>query len=582
MKLRNLNMLFICLLLMTMACGKSKVIADAERFLSVGEYERATEILELELRENQGNTDARLLLGRVFLERGDQQRADSAFRKVLQQEKRAGKELVADTYFSSAKDLLLGNGDADFVRFEDFIEKAITYHPKISGNISAWIEGELAEENRKLNPTILMELLNTGVSVDQRKRPDYSRTALGLAQAFMTQGQWEAASVFATRAGEIDPEQLAPASSVLLGAAQGQASQGETEAAKRGFEKATQWAPQLLDIEDVFWQFKVQIEDDQVTGARAYLNRFPQGTHRSQVEAILASELLNADFSTDLGGWDETALGWNVAGGMYRAMNSQSNVLSQSTWTAGNDWRDYSSECDITLRSWERGSTAAMLFRYQSVDETCQCRIEGAYGREDQLVLVVPGQQDVSVRFQFKSGETYRIRTYAVARAVGCEVVGYPETRLATFTSGSLQGTVGFKQESCKFEVDNLRVMVADEDDAFDVTNIDNHRKARQTVWAIEQLARGLNGYAVDNGIFPESANVASLRGILSPYVRELPLVDGWGNELVLESNDSTYTIKSYGSDGKLGAASSEDSYNRWAEDILYVDGEFVVLPEGL
>jgi general secretion pathway protein G len=112
--------------------------------------------------------------------------------------------------------------------------------------------------------------------------------------------------------------------------------------------------------------------------------------------------------------------------------------------------------------------------------------------------------------------------------------------------------------------------------------------KQRRTMADIRTLATAVEAYAVDNDdIYPRAESMEELRPLIVPsYVRNLPELDGWGNELryrCLDEECSGYAISSSGSD-KIFEHVTAAEYERkqttdFDSDLIYIKGEFIQGP---
>ncbi len=115
--------------LLIVGCG-SEAVRKARDYASVKEYERAREVLELDLQSNPRNLEAYLLLGEVNLLVGAEPEAEEAFEKaILVKEKSRGR--VAEIYFKAGQELL---EDEELAMEEraagsGYLKKSVTYDP---------------------------------------------------------------------------------------------------------------------------------------------------------------------------------------------------------------------------------------------------------------------------------------------------------------------------------------------------------------------------------------------------------------------------------------------------------------------
>lgn len=112
--------------------------------------------------------------------------------------------------------------------------------------------------------------------------------------------------------------------------------------------------------------------------------------------------------------------------------------------------------------------------------------------------------------------------------------------------------------------------------------------KQKRTMADMRSIGTAVESYSIDNNAYPVATDMDTLKGIVEPvYIRSLPTVDGWGNPFLYWSDGASYRIVSRGKDGAEDQDWSEanpdsavgtQSFNN---DIVFVDGLFVVYPEG-
>jgi len=108
--------------------------------------------------------------------------------------------------------------------------------------------------------------------------------------------------------------------------------------------------------------------------------------------------------------------------------------------------------------------------------------------------------------------------------------------------------------------------------------------KQKRTMADVRSVGTAIESYAVDTNLYPTSANIGALGGVLSPiYIRTLPVTDGWKNALVYTPGGGTgYTVGSGGKDGGaltvVGAGGPTTNFN---DALIFINGSFVQYPEG-
>jgi general secretion pathway protein G len=117
--------------------------------------------------------------------------------------------------------------------------------------------------------------------------------------------------------------------------------------------------------------------------------------------------------------------------------------------------------------------------------------------------------------------------------------------------------------------------------------------KQKRTVADIRSIGIAVEAYAVDHGRYPPNvmaptpvagAGDENLERHLAPvYIRELPVMDGWGNPILYSSDadGSSYVIYSAGKDGQL-APETVGAVQGFDGDLIYKNGHFIAWPEGM
>jgi general secretion pathway protein G len=102
--------------------------------------------------------------------------------------------------------------------------------------------------------------------------------------------------------------------------------------------------------------------------------------------------------------------------------------------------------------------------------------------------------------------------------------------------------------------------------------------KQRRTMGDMRSLVTANGTYMVDNQQYAPA--LADLQG--SEYLQVVVLNDAWGNPLVYNTNQTNYTLTSFGQDGAAGPAPPVPWVNDPFEpDIVVADGMFTQAPEG-
>ena len=108
--------------------------------------------------------------------------------------------------------------------------------------------------------------------------------------------------------------------------------------------------------------------------------------------------------------------------------------------------------------------------------------------------------------------------------------------------------------------------------------------KQKRSMSDLRSVGTAIESYAVDTNIYPSSGSMAALATVLQPiYIRNLPLKDGWSNDMVFTASSNTgYTVGSGGKDGGaltvVGTGGPTTNFN---DAIIFNNGSFVQWPDG-
>ncbi|OGF67976.1 MAG: hypothetical protein A2Y62_22045 [Candidatus Fischerbacteria bacterium RBG_13_37_8] len=117
-----------------------------------------------------------------------------------------------------------------------------------------------------------------------------------------------------------------------------------------------------------------------------------------------------------------------------------------------------------------------------------------------------------------------------------------------------------------------------------------NRGKQTKTIAQMRTLSTALEAYLADNNEYPplKKKKISGtmeevLKAILEKegIISEVPLADDWGNAFFYEKTDTdTYTLTSYGRDGKPGNCSGKGTEKSYDDDIVITSGEFTCIPQ--
>lgn len=107
--------------------------------------------------------------------------------------------------------------------------------------------------------------------------------------------------------------------------------------------------------------------------------------------------------------------------------------------------------------------------------------------------------------------------------------------------------------------------------------------RQRTTMSDLRTVSLGLEQYRIDEGGYPLVTDILVLRGIIEDgYLPRMPIEDGWGIDLTIETSADDYTICSNGRD-HAGNCALETAGATTDPDLGIVmwSGTFVQWPEG-
>jgi tetratricopeptide (TPR) repeat protein len=319
MSLGKVSLVCALSLLLVVGCG-SKLVKDAETFVEVKEYQRAEDLLNLEIQANPKNVGAYLLLGKVKLLQDEEGEATQSFETALLLEKKS-KTKIAAIYADAGKRRYLdvtqewkSDDLPPRLHFATrYLEEAVARDPEGAAGILEWALEETVKTTKARKTTLPIVLLSRVVqsSPDPKARSRASEVAIKTASQYTDLGFHQQAAHWASVAGEWNPKHLKAAAAILRTA-------GLAEKDERHLEKALQWDSSLANDEEVAWQL---VQLGKLTHEQ-HLERFPNGTHaaaaRSHVARMRRAVII----------WDDVYWGMSVEevarvlGGRVRRLDS--------------------------------------------------------------------------------------------------------------------------------------------------------------------------------------------------------------------------------------------------------------------
>jgi type II secretion system protein G len=106
--------------------------------------------------------------------------------------------------------------------------------------------------------------------------------------------------------------------------------------------------------------------------------------------------------------------------------------------------------------------------------------------------------------------------------------------------------------------------------------------KQKRTMADMRSIGTAVESYAVDNNVYPVATDAPTLQTLVQPiYIKSMPLADGWSNNFQVASVTTQYTISSNGKDGASGGCVAGTLTTLFAQDICFVNGQFIQYPQG-
>jgi tetratricopeptide (TPR) repeat protein len=272
-------------LLILFSCGGSKELKNAQKYIDVKEYDKAKELLDLELKSDPKNTEAYLMLGKVNLVIGDLRAASDAFDKALLIDTDA-KKRIGGIYFESAKAVYDANGIRAIQTVGNYLDKATTFSPETASDAASWalsVAKNATSTSKTIEPTLLLGVVG-------RLYPD-GRAKIGsfclqTAKTYLEKGFYPEAASYASLAGDLSPDNLKPAAEVLKNAGLMESLTAQRQDVAFALEKAVQWNPSLEKDDDVIWVLKVKLQGESPDSAKNYLTAFPAGKHAQEAKEL--------------------------------------------------------------------------------------------------------------------------------------------------------------------------------------------------------------------------------------------------------------------------------------------------------
>src|SRR5262245_47759437 len=106
--------------------------------------------------------------------------------------------------------------------------------------------------------------------------------------------------------------------------------------------------------------------------------------------------------------------------------------------------------------------------------------------------------------------------------------------------------------------------------------------KQKRTMADMRSVGTAVESYAVDTSKYPVANTAAALATILQngAYIKNMPQVDGWQNQLQVDATATEYTIFSTGKDG-TGNVCTPGTTANFNDEICFNNGQFTRYPSG-
>ena len=106
--------------------------------------------------------------------------------------------------------------------------------------------------------------------------------------------------------------------------------------------------------------------------------------------------------------------------------------------------------------------------------------------------------------------------------------------------------------------------------------------KQKRTMADLRSVGTAIESYAVDANFYPTAANTGALELVVEPvYIKTMPVEDGWGYALVIDSITTAYTVSSNGKDGAADTCNAGPT-DLFQDAICFSGGGFIQYPDGV
>ena len=261
------------------ACGGNPAIKDAQAFEKRGEFDRAVEILKVEIQTGTKDADVNLYLARLQLISGARHDGLSTLKDLIAAGGKSAQKNVEELFLTLAEEGVDEGRDADWALF--CIENAAGLNRDQIEPTIQWLRSGKARN--AYGAEAVLKYLKFLASSAPDSREIIASNALSEAKIAKKENELRTACKLAIVAGQNDPAYLEAASEVIAESSISLADQNEWGTARRFLDKAASWNPKLQDEDRFFWYWRVVSEGGAlrpqgVSGAKKYLERFPGAT----------------------------------------------------------------------------------------------------------------------------------------------------------------------------------------------------------------------------------------------------------------------------------------------------------------
>ncbi len=180
------------------------------------------------------------------------------------------------------------------------------------------------------------------------------------------------------------------------------------------------------------------------------------------MEGVLLSENFN---DGDAAGWTELISGWQVSGGVYQATNHAASVDTESYWSGGMAWTNYTATTRIMLENTYTPSAGFLRMRYQAPNNMVDCQlVDATPGMSLVLSYATPGGGAVIQEkvIGFAQNTWYTLRGTAIGSSFSCEVLEIPGSQVAgSAPLAPSSGTVALRNAHIDVSFDDVSVVAA-------------------------------------------------------------------------------------------------------------------------